>query len=295
MVPVDPKEGPESEKVEAEEREIEEIKAERKHESFSELDITAKAIFVWDIKNQETLFELNSGELLPLASITKVLMAALSHELTPLNTEIRMEKEFMEAEGDSGLYVNERWTLKDLLDFSLITSSNDGAKAIASVVGTIKSGVEEYEQGRIEFVNQMNQKAKVWGLNEIVITNETGLDNDEFQSGAYGTAREIAFLFENLYKNSPEILESTALSELKLTSLSNIEHLAKNTNTIVDEIPGILASKTGFTTLAGGNLAVIFDAYIGRPIVVVVLGSTFEDRFSDVKKLVEATRSYINQ
>jgi hypothetical protein len=41
--------------------------------------------------------------------------------------------------------------------------------------------------------------------------------------------------------------------------------------------------------LAGGNLVVVFDAGIDHKIIVSVLGSTKEERFSDVEKLVWAT------
>lgn len=50
-----------------------------------------------------------------------------------------------------------------------------------------------------------------------------------------------------------------------------------------------MASKTGLTDLAGGNLAIAFDAGLGHPIVVVVLGSTEDGRLTDVENLVDAT------
>ena len=47
-------------------------------------------------------------------------------------------------------------------------------------------------------------------------------------------------------------------------------------------------SKTGFTDLAGGNLALVFDAGIEHPIAVVVLGSSKKERFTDASALVAA-------
>ncbi len=67
------------------------------------------------------------------------------------------------------------------------------------------------------------------------------------------------------------------------------ETRAFNTNEALGEIPGLLMGKTGFTDLAGGNLAVVFEAGPARPIVVVVLGSTREGRFADMRILVETT------
>ena len=50
-----------------------------------------------------------------------------------------------------------------------------------------------------------------------------------------------------------------------------------------------IASKTGFTDLAGGNLVIAFDAGLSHPIIISVLGSTQEGRFRDVEKLVTAS------
>ena len=46
-------------------------------------------------------------------------------------------------------------------------------------------------------------------------------------------------------------------------------------------------SKTGNTTLAGGNLTIIFKNKIGHNMAITLLGSTEEGRFSDMEKLVE--------
>jgi len=66
-------------------------------------------------------------------------------------------------------------------------------------------------------------------------------------------------------------------------------YFANNTNIFVDKIPNLIASKTGFTDLAGGNLVIAFNADINRPIIISVLGSTEEGRFTDVLQLIEAT------
>jgi D-alanyl-D-alanine carboxypeptidase len=257
---------------------------------FDDLDITAKSVIVWDIKDQKALFEHNADESMPLASITKTLMALTVHDLLPANTEVVIEKEFLEAEGDTGLYQKERWIAKDLIEFTLITSSNDGARALASTAGSITLGTDNYEAGREFFIKEMNRKAQDLGLESIVVTDESGLDIDDFRSGAYSSARDLTIFFEKLLKNNQDILTPTTLIKEEFTSLSGIKHEVENTNLILDKIPGIMASKTGFTDLAGGNLVVIFDNDLGKPIIIVVLGSNFQGRFDDVEKLVEAVR-----
>jgi D-alanyl-D-alanine carboxypeptidase len=67
-------------------------------------------------------------------------------------------------------------------------------------------------------------------------------------------------------------------------------HIFPNTNEALEHLPGLIASKTGYTDLAGGNLAIVFDKGIGHHFVAVVLGSSRQGRFSDMRALMEAVR-----
>ncbi len=265
------------------------------YDPFENISLEAKSAYVWDVYNQEAVFSKNPDERLPLASVSKIMTALTALDILPGNTVITIEKEFLEEEGDSGLFVDEKWFLKDLMDFSLLVSSNDGVRAIASVVGAFSAGKDSYQEGRKDFVSKMNEKAVSLGLNNTVFYNESGLDLDDKNSGAYGTARDVAMLLEYAVLNYPDLIESTGKNEMTLTSLSSIEHVAKNTNINVYEIPGIMASKTGYTDLAGGNLAVAFDPAIGRPFIAVVLGSGRDGRFDDISELVKRTFEYLEK
>ncbi len=267
----------------------------KKHlsKAFDNLKLEAKAAYVYDIKNGVAMYEKNSDTQLPLASITKLMMALTAIELLPKDTEITIKKEFLTEEGDSGLLANESWKMKDLLDFSLVSSSNDGARSIASVIGATNLNTEDYDLGRQDFIKKMNERAQTLGLKQTYFINETGLDEDN-TSGAYGSAKDMESLIQYILMHNSEILESTKNKVLSLDSDTK-EHQAKNTNTDVSYIPGLLASKTGYTEMAGGNLAVAFDPTIGRPIVIVVLGSTIDGRFDDVDKLVKASLEYVRE
>ena len=61
---------------------------------------------------------------------------------------------------------------------------------------------------------------------------------------------------------------------------------------VVLTIPGFIGAKTGYTDLAGGNLVAMFYAEIGHPLVVVVLGSTKQGRFDDIRTLISAVRKH---
>jgi D-alanyl-D-alanine carboxypeptidase (penicillin-binding protein 5/6) len=145
------------------------------------------------------------------------------------------------------------------------------------------------------FVREMNNKADAIGMKNTYYLNVTGLDQNEEQGGAYGSAKDQAILFAYILKTHPSLMEATRQAEIIVTSQDLVSHIARNTDSLVSYIPGMLASKTGFTDLAGGNLVVAFDPEIGRPIIISVLGSTETGRFEDMEKLVNASLQYVSQ
>ncbi|MFZ2048923.1 MAG: hypothetical protein WAV25_01325 [Minisyncoccia bacterium] len=262
---------------------------------FENLDIKAKAVYVLDVRTGKVLFEKNSNARMPLASLTKVMTALVATDIAPEFSTIVIDGKALTAEGDSGLRANERWSLNRLLDFSLTSSSNDGATAVAFALGALNKTGSTNGEAENDFVNLMNIRADKLGMKNTYYLNETGLDESEIKNGAYGTAHDMATLFEYILKNKPDLLDATQQSFLSINSLDNITHKVKNTDQIVVNIPGIKASKTGFTDIAGGNLVVAFDPELGRPIVISVLGSTREDRFIDVERLVKASLQTISE
>ena len=148
----------------------------------------------------------------------------------------------------------------------------------------------------------MNRRSEDLGLDNTLFNNETGLDLPagqgqaglEGSAGGYGSARDIAVLLRHILERYPEALEATKFESTEVSSLDGSSYTVRNTNRLVGEIPGLLASKTGYTSMAGGNIVFAFDPELGRPIIVVVLGSSVEGRFADADKLVKATMVYIN-
>ena len=104
----------------------------------------------------------------------------------------------------------------------------------------------------------------------------------------------MARLFTYILQNHPEIFEATRTARFVTYSLDKISHTAVNTDAEINNIPGIIGSKTGYSDLAGGNLAIVYDASINYPIIVVVLGSTYDERFTDVLSLVKATNQTLS-
>lgn len=264
------------------------IKAAPSSSSFDELSLEARAVYVWDMNENVALYAHNAEAQLPLASLTKIMTALVALDHASGDSVITLRNEFLNTEGDNGLLAGERWRLKDIVDFTLIVSSNDGAGALASVIAS--SG--ESNRGTFapdSFVALMNAKARELGLSQTYFVNETGLDHARGLAGGYGSAHDVALLFGHALRAMPEQLEATRYNKLRVRSADNILHTAINTDPLVQTIPGIIASKTGFTDLAGGNLVVAFDAGLAKPMVIALLGSSQKGRFRDMEKLVAAT------
>lgn len=264
--------------------------AKERPSAFAEIAIEAKSAYVWDIGARKKLYGKNDHAQLPLASITKMMMATVAQEALPEGAEITIRPEDLREEGDSGLAVGERWSLSDLLKFTLVSSSNDGASAIAAVAGAqLGSATPTPALAKRLFIKNMNDKAKAIGLEDTFFLNESGLDVESVTSGGYGSARDVGMLFDYVWRKHPSLFGATSAKSYSVTSDSGIRHHVANTNAVVEEITGLIGSKTGYTDLAGGNLAVIIDVGINHPVAIVVLGSSRDGRFSDVQTLARAT------
>lgn len=255
---------------------------------FDDVFIEAKSAYVLDASTEEVLYQKNPELQLPLASVTKVMVALTAKKTIPDYFLVSIKKDDLLEEGDSGLFVGETWKLKNLLDFALVVSSNDAIRSIASVAGSQLSQSRTTQSAEDYFIQAMNRTAREIGLTQSYFLNGSGLDLSGEVSGGYGSAQDMAKLFAFVLNKYPTLLEATRYPNITLSSNSVI-HNAQNTNRIVDDIPGIIASKTGFTDLSGGNVVVVFNAGLMKPVIVAVLGSSIDGRFNDIQTLVDAT------
>lgn len=268
---------------------------------FPDVALEARSAYVYDVRAGKAVFEKEPNLQLPLASLTKVMSALAASRLAPDYLVVRISRDDMREEGDSGLFVDEEWNIGRLIDFSLLVSSNDGMRAIASVAGTLVARATEpaaLEAAEIDptraFVQSMNQVARELGLAETYFLNQSGLDVNSSLSGGYGSAHDMVRLVSHIIETDPGLLEATSKANAVIES-KTAAHYATNTNQAIYDIPNVIASKTGFTDLSGGNLVVAWNAGLDRPMVAVVLGSSYEGRFSDMRTLVEATTRYMAQ
>lgn len=240
--------------------------------AFDEVEVHAISYIVYDVLSGEVIAGKNHTLAYPLASITKVMTALTAVHVAPKDTLIVVSKKSVEDGYDLGLKSKQVWTLENLLKYTLVFSSNDGAQLVADSL-----------LGRTQFVKKMNTYAQELGLN-MQFTQPAGLDEGG-KLGGVGSAYEVAKMMVIARSELDDIMDPTTKTRATVISSNGPIRGIPNTNQYIDQIVGAEASKTGFTESAGGNLVISVDVALGHPVIIVVLGSTREARFTDAYQL----------
>lgn len=251
--------------------------------AYANIHLTGGAAIVYDLSTGETLYNQDAERPLPLASLTKLLTLYAAAGVLQDKSPVTITKTALAQDGEYGFSEGETFAFNDLARLALVSSSNDAAEAIAEAAASNK---------KVPGSQLMAGAAAAAGLTNTRAENGTGLDLNVKEAGAFGSAKDIAILAGKLLEKAPVIAESTIAPSITIRSNTGTAHTLPNTNQDVVHVPGILLSKTGFTDIAGGNLVVVYDAAMGHPVAVVVLGSTKEGRFTDVEKLIQATGAH---
>lgn len=229
---------------------------------------------------ERVVFEKNSRQPRPIASISKLMTAIVAEEFYHPELQIQVSKNSVSQNGETGsLTVGEILRVSDLLHIMLIESSNDAAFSLAEVVGV---------EG---FAELMNLKAEEIGMNSSRFFEPTGLDpENDRESPNLSSAEDLVRLAEYIILKKPQILEIISKKEYPLyLENGTFHHLLRNTNQLLWELPNIVGGKTGFTEKAGGCLLVITKGRRpGAYFINVVLNSP--DRFGDMEKLISKTK-----
>lgn len=234
------------------------------------LTLEARAVSVYDLTLGGEVYGVNSDQILPLASLTKIVSIplAISEDQTP----VTISKDMLSYPGDEGLVVGERFSARELAKIALVASSNDATMALSERVP--------------DLIQKMNAKARRLGASNTVFMSSTGLDNGAVSS-ALGTAKDVNILAYQALVSDADLFQSTTHSVVDISS-DLFTHTIKNTNEVLTFLPQVLLSKTGYTASAGGNLVIIFQKQDGHIIAVTLLGSGYKTRFEDMVKIVNA-------
>ena len=252
-------------------------------DAFAQVPLGAKAAIVYDLATGEVLYAKNADAQLPLASLTKLLTVyAAFTELSP-TTPVTIPEDVTGLDAPHAFSTGQIFTLNDLARLTLTASLNDGAAAIAEATAARENQTT---------VTALAGAAASLHLTQTYALNGNGLDVSTTISGGYGSARDLARLAGALVAVAPQAVSATTQNITTAISQGGTAFSVHNTDPMVHTIPRLLLSKTGYTDLAGGNLALVFDVSMGHPIAVVVLGSSQKERFTDGVALVDATLAH---
>lgn len=258
--------------------------------AFDRLALSAKSAIVVDITDGRTLYALRPDTQWPLASLSKVALAlAVADALDPRTTVTIPFDTGYNSHASGSLQKGERWKLQDVIDYTLAVSSNTGADILARIAAPEIQKKYPLAPAENTAVWRMNDLARSLSLEHTYFLNNNGLDVSETQSGAYGSARDVATLFAYAASSTPLTFVATRSRQFTLRSVDGITTTAINTDEALPDLPDLVLGKTGYTELAGGNLAVVF-ALDDHLISITVLGSTYDGRFDDMRALAAATK-----
>lgn len=224
--------------------------------------LAASSYILLDANSGEVLVEHNADEVLPPASLTKMMTSFIvTEELAYGNIKeddrTRISVKAWKAEG-SRMFIREGTYVKvgDLLKGVIIQSGNDASIALAEYI----SGTEE------AFVDVMNQYAAQLGMVNTRFKNATGLP----AKGHASTARDLSKLAKHIISDHKEYYP---LYKEKKFTYNNIEQ--SNRNLLLFWDPRVDGLKTGHTDEAGFCLVSSAEED-GMRLIAVVMGAKSE-------------------
>ena len=224
-------------------------------------NLQSHAFMVFDPATGRSLFAKNADQAVPIASITKLMTA-----MVVLDAKLDMDEPLVVDKDDidtlkgsrSRIPVGAAFRREDLMRLALMASDNRAAAALG----------RNYPGGTVAFVQAMNAKAQMLGLQNAKFVDPTGL-----APGNVASPQDLALMVAAA-STFPEIREFSTAQELHVTLASGGRSMGfNNTNALVrSQGWNIGLSKTGFINEAGKCL-VMHATIANNPVVIVLLDS----------------------
>ncbi|MDO7905127.1 D-alanyl-D-alanine carboxypeptidase family protein [Paenibacillus sp. JX-17] len=246
--------------------------------SAAELAPNARSAVLLDADTGTVIYEKNSHDKLPPASITKIMtmlltMEALHDGKLKLTDKVRTS-EYAASMGGSQIFLEpgEEMTVDDMLKGIAMASGNDASVAMAEKLGGNEQG----------FVQLMNEKAAELGMKDTHFSNPNGLPVNNHYTSAY----DIALMSRELLRY-PQITKYTGAYQDYLRKDSEKPFWLVNTNKLVRFYPGADGLKTGYTSEAKFCLSATAKREGLRTIAVVLGEPNTKTRNSEVSAMFD--------
>jgi D-alanyl-D-alanine carboxypeptidase (penicillin-binding protein 5/6) len=241
------------------------------------IKVEGKSALLMEPISGKVIYEVNSHEKLPLASVTKIMTMLLTMEAIDsgkihLTDKVTISETAKKMGGSSMLLdTGEVRTVEELLKGIAVASGNDAAVAMAEYL----AGSEE------SFANIMNERAKALGMNETTFKNCTGLS----AVGHISSANDIGIMSRELLKHQ-SILKYTGtymetISEGRKSPIGLVNH-----NKLVRFFKGCDGLKTGFTDEAKYCISATATRDGVRMLSIIMGAPTYKTRNRDCSMLL---------
>ncbi|HEM5942208.1 TPA: D-alanyl-D-alanine carboxypeptidase [Streptococcus suis] len=264
-----------------------------------DFSVATKHAIAVEVSSGKILYEQDAETKASIASISKTLSIYLVYEALAKG-EITLDTMVDISDYPYSLTSNTElsnvnldtrsYSVRDLLNASLITSSNSAIIALA----------EKIAGSEAAFVDRMKAKVQEWGITDTKIVNVSGLDNTDLGENIYPgsspedvnmfSALDVAIIARRLILDYPQVLDITSLNAYDFggyTYYSTNQMLSDGTHAR----GGVDGLKTGTSNSAGSSfLATTQQA--GMRIITVVLNAT--DGLTSPENRFVATNDLMN-
>lgn len=263
-----------------------------------DFSIAAKHAIAVEVSTGKVLYEQDAQTPASIASISKLLSVYLVYEALEKG-EIQLDTMVDISDYPYSLTANTElsnvnldarsYSVSDLLNASLITSSNSAIIALA----------EKIAGNEAAFVDRMKAKVAEWGITDATIVNTSGLDNSDLGENIYPgskpddsnqfSALDVAIIARRLILDYPQVLNITSLNAYDFggyTYYSTNQMLSEGTHAR----GGVDGLKTGTSNSAGSSF-VATTTQANMRIITVVLNATdgltnSDNRFVETNNLM---------
>jgi D-alanyl-D-alanine endopeptidase (penicillin-binding protein 7) len=226
------------------------------------LDISSRAAIVADARTGEVLYGKNSNEIVPIASITKLMTAMIVLDAgQDMNEMLRITDADIDRlrNSRSRLNVGTELSRADMMLLMLMSSENRAASALA----------RNYPGGFNAAMAAMNKKTRTLGM-----TNSHFMDSSGLHGENRSTPADLIKMVQAAY-NYSQIRTYSTLPEYHVV-LGNSDTILTYRNTnhqlVSSDNWDIGISKTGFINEAGRCL-VMFAKVTDTPVIIVLMDS----------------------
>ena len=263
-----------------------------------DFSVAAKHAIAVEVSTGKVLYEQDAQTPASIASISKLLSVYLVYEALEKG-EIQLDTMVDISDYPYSLTANTElsnvnldarsYSVSDLLNASLITSSNSAIIALA----------EKIAGSEAAFVDKMKAKVAEWGITDATIVNTSGLDNSDLGENIYPgskpddsnqfSALDVAIIARRLILDYPQVLNITSLNAYDFggyTYFSTNQMLSEGTHAR----GGVDGLKTG-TSNSDGSSFVATTTQANMRIITVVLNATdgltnSDNRFVETNNLM---------